>query len=72
MAVILILILFKNGSDFNILLSTFKLALLVLFGVRYSFESLTQERRYKANLNVNKRILKSSPFLNTVYSASIC
>ena len=33
-----------NGGDSNILLSTFKLALLASFWVTYSFESLTQER----------------------------
>ena len=36
--------LYQNGGDFNILLSTFKLALLASFVVRYSFENLTQER----------------------------
>ena len=34
----------KNGDDFNILLSAFKLALQASFVIRYSFESLTQER----------------------------
>ena len=33
-----------NGDNSNILLSTFKLALLASFWVTYSFESLTQER----------------------------
>ena len=33
-----------NGGNSNILLSTFKLALLASFWVTYSFESLTQER----------------------------
>ena len=37
----------QNGSDFNILLSAFKLALLASFVVRYSFESLTQERSWQ-------------------------
>ena len=31
--------LFQNGGDFNILLSTLKLALLASVQVRYSFES---------------------------------
>ena len=39
-----ILTLFKNGGDFSIILSAFKLALLAPFVVRYSFESLTQQR----------------------------
>ena len=33
-----------NGSNSNIPLSTFKLALLASFWVTYSFKSLTQER----------------------------
>ena len=38
---LMIYTLFKNGGDFNILLSTFKLAILASFWIRYSFESLT-------------------------------
>ena len=34
----------QYGGDFNILLSTFKLALLVSFVAKYYFESLTRER----------------------------
>ena len=36
--------IYQYGGDFNILLSTSKLGLLTLFLLRYSFESLTQER----------------------------
>ena len=36
--------LFKNGGDFNILLSTYKFSLLASFRVTYSFKNLNQER----------------------------
>ena len=38
----------QNGGDFNILLSTFKLALLASFRVTYSFESLIQDWRFNS------------------------
>ena len=58
----------KNGGNSFFFFSTFKLTIQASFRITYSRESLSQNEPGKANLNVDKRLLHSPPFLNSVYN----
>ena len=59
--------LFLSGHHFSILLFACKLALVALFKGRYSLNFDFKNEATRANLQVNKKILKWQPFWNKVY-----
>ena len=60
--------LFQNGRHFSVLLFTYKLALVASF-LNSKFKRIFSFKQgTRANLQVNKRILKWRPFWNKVYT----
>ena len=58
--------LFQNGRHFSILFLTSKLSLVASFKGKYSFDFEFKNEATRANLEVNKIILKWWPFWNKV------
>ena len=60
--------LFKTGGDFDNLVSTFELSLLAYSSrVKLTKHYVTLNEARATNLNVDRRILKSLPFLKKDY-----